>query len=126
MELLAIVIFALLLFAIPEMFRAKKQKYEYPELPEPEQGLQRTPLYYEGEGVSAEHSFQNTTTEGVSQEWAGQTAHAMPGVVNLAAQAAEENPWSGQLDLPKIVNGVIFAEILQPPRAKRPVPCWWK
>jgi hypothetical protein len=30
----------------------------------------------------------------------------------------------GRLDLPYVVNGVVFEEILHPPRAKRPLECW--
>jgi hypothetical protein len=38
----------------------------------------------------------------------------------VLAAAAEARPWDGQLDQAAVVNGIIFAEIIQPPRCKRP------
>ncbi len=37
-----------------------------------------------------------------------------------AAAIAESRPWDGRLDQTAVVNGIIFAEIIQPPRCKRP------
>jgi hypothetical protein len=37
------------------------------------------------------------------------------------AAAAEPRPWDGRLDQAAVVNGIIFAEIIQPPRCKRPL-----
>lgn len=128
MESLIVIILGLLLFVIPELFRSKKQKYEYPEIPDPEQEMHRPPIYYESEGVNASHG-PNETTEGVSLEWEKQMFKhkvEMPAAVDIPPQLEEENPWTGQLRLPSVVNGVIFAEIMQPPRAKRPVACWLK
>lgn len=34
---------------------------------------------------------------------------------------AEAAPWEGRLDAATVMNGVIFAEILQPPRSRRPL-----
>lgn len=34
---------------------------------------------------------------------------------------AEAQPWAGRLDRAAVLNGIIFAEIIQPPRAKRPM-----
>lgn len=40
--------------------------------------------------------------------------HSVPAIVG------EQSAWQGKLDQNILVNGVIFAEILQPPRAYRP------
>lgn len=37
-----------------------------------------------------------------------------------APTVAEARPWDGRLDQAAVVNGIIFAEIIQPPRCKRP------
>jgi hypothetical protein len=37
---------------------------------------------------------------------------------------AETAPWDGRLDPTTVMNGVIFAEILQPPRSRRPGRPW--
>ena len=41
-------------------------------------------------------------------------------VPNVSRMEDEKSAWRGKLDSNMIVNGVIFAEILQPPRAYRP------
>lgn len=41
-------------------------------------------------------------------------------VANVSRVEDEKSAWRGKLDQNMIVNGVIFAEILQPPRAYRP------
>ncbi len=38
----------------------------------------------------------------------------------VAAAVADPRPWDGKLDQAAVVNGIIFAEIIQPPRCKRP------
>ncbi|WP_143005907.1 hypothetical protein [Sporolituus thermophilus] len=47
----------------------------------------------------------------------------LPPEVHVPAltKAPETSPWEGKLNNALLVNGVIFAEILQPPRAKRPL-----
>ena len=45
----------------------------------------------------------------------------MPKETPVAAAADEACPWDGRLDQAAVVNGIIFAEIIQPPRCKRPL-----
>lgn len=45
---------------------------------------------------------------------------AVDHVQSVATVVGEESPWHGKLDHNILANGVIFAEILQPPRAYRP------
>lgn len=128
MEFIFVVVLALLLFGIPELLRSKRTKYEYPEIPDPEQEMQRMPPHYEVRRVR--DLYKEADGEGISLEWEGQTGKGdslAPAAADASVHAVEKtNPWSGHLNLPSIVNGVIFAEILQPPRAKRPLPCWWR
>lgn len=116
MEILYIVILGLVLFGIPELLRAKKQKYEYPEIPAPEQVVHRPPVQCEGKGKSAPAD----TEEGKSLEWADAEDTVHP-PITVSVPEAETDPWRGKLNLPQVINGVIFAEILRPPRAKRPL-----
>jgi len=45
----------------------------------------------------------------------------MPPTVTKAPTLSEENvAWRGKMDVNAVINGVIFAEIVQPPRAYRP------
>lgn len=44
----------------------------------------------------------------------------VPKEAPAAAAVAENRPWDGRLDQAAVVNGIIFAEIIQPPRCKRP------
>lgn len=39
---------------------------------------------------------------------------------NVSNLGTEKSEWRGQLDHNSIINGVIFSEILEPPRAYRP------
>lgn len=116
MEILYIVILGLVLFGVPELLRPKKQKYEYPEIPDPEQAMHRPPAQVlKGKVKYAPED----TEEGKSLEWAD-AGVTMPPPVTVSAYEPEANPWRGKLNLSHIVNGVMFAEIIQPPRAKRP------
>lgn len=51
-------------------------------------------------------------------------ASSLPPALAVPA-IAETAPWEGRLDSAAIMNGVIFAEILQPPRSRRPVRPWY-
>lgn len=115
MEILYIVILGLVLFGIPELLRSKKQKYEYPEISDPEEAMHRPPVQYQGKAKVAPADAE----EGKSLEWAD-VKDTIPSPVTVPVHETETNPWSGKLNLPQVINGVMFAEILQPPRAKRP------
>lgn len=125
MEWISLVVLVLLIFAIPELLRSRnKRKYEYPEIPDPEPKMHRRPIYYEGEGIGME-GLENTT-EGKSMEWENTDKVISPVLAGVSSRVEDENPWNGRLSMHHVVNGVIFAEIVQPPRAKRPVPHWWR
>lgn len=48
---------------------------------------------------------------------------SVPATITAASTSAlseEKVPWSNKMDANAVINGVIFAEIVQPPRAYRP------
>ena len=109
MELKYLVLLMILLYVLPELFRRKPKKYEYPTIPEPVPNkAQQNVLQAEPLPVIKK---QSTSTPAIS----------MPPEVHIPSAAAEASPWQGQLTPANIQNGYIFAEILQPPRAYRPI-----
>jgi len=61
----------------------------------------------------------------VNREWSSPTPSAQPVVAMVEEPSAlqlteEKTAWQGKVDTNAIINGVIFAEIVQPPRAYRP------
>jgi hypothetical protein len=129
MSLLTVLILLVLLYVVPELFRSKNQKYEYPDIPDDNPVPTMDRYNYEGEGISLERRYYDSG-EGICamrvQKPNPPPKTAMPSEVRVPEYTEAENPWVGRLDLPHVVNGVIFAEILQPPRAKRPLACWRK
>jgi len=128
MSFFVVVGLLVLLYVVPELLRPKQQQYEYPELPdlEPATAPPPPPLYYEyeGEGVSMEHSRFAGAGKADDQVEKWKTQVAMPVERAVPNISSNEDPWAGRLNSHDITNGVIFAEILQPPRSKRPLQCW--
>jgi len=74
--------------------------------------------------LNAETMNASSYPEAVASNMASATV-VQPSMVvthSLSAPAivGEQSAWQGKLDQNSITNGVIFAEILQPPRAYRP------
>jgi hypothetical protein len=127
MSLLTVLILLAVLYIVPELFRPKNQKYEYPDIPDANPVPTMEHHDYAGEGISAERRYNSG--EGISAmrpQKPNPPKAAMPAEVHVPEHTEAENPWVGRLDLTYVVNGVVFAEILQPPRAKRPRECWRK
>jgi hypothetical protein len=115
-----------LLYIVPELLRPKRQQYEYPELPDLETTRTPPPFTYEGEGVSMEHSRFADTGKADGRAKSLKLQSTMPEEIAVPLVVADVDPWVGHLSSHDITNGVIFAEILQPPRSKRPLQCWRK
>lgn len=49
-----------------------------------------------------------------------QSAAAAANLRQVSSIKEETSPWDGAIDQNMLINGMIFAEILQPPRAYRP------
>lgn len=137
------------IYLLPELLKRKKssKEYEYPEIPDgaplpdtkrpidikPPPGAKPAPAPatkptvkpFPGpdfklppdipQPATAIHTAVPTT---VKHEHKG-AAHGLPPAAALPAMS-DASPWSSALDQNIVWNGVIFAEILQPPRAYRP------
>ncbi|MDR7867260.1 MAG: hypothetical protein RIN56_10620 [Sporomusaceae bacterium] len=45
----------------------------------------------------------------------------MSAAAQVSSAMLEAGPWDGQLTQEAVVNGIVFAEVIQPPRCKRPM-----
>lgn len=120
MDIVTILILMALFYLVPELLkRGKPKTYEYPQIPDrvppPDTIPPPGPLKGEGKTVSAVESD-------IIQLALPPRPEVHPPVeVNPLLPTSEESSWQGRLDQATVLNGIIFAEILQPPRAKRPL-----
>ena len=118
MELKYLLLLMVLLYLLPELLRRRKpKKYEYPDVPERVPGPQpsKRPAYTVASSVP--------TTPFIPEEVRKppvQPSVPMPSAVDVPHTTDAPNSWQGQLQPAMVQNGLIFAEILQPPRAYRP------
>lgn len=109
MDFFTIAIIMAIIYLLPELLRKRKPKeYKYPEIPEnaplnpnvtvPEESMAIEPPAH------ISHSVQPTVSQ-----------------VNYAATGDidRKNNWQGNLNQSNVMNGIIFAEIISPPLAKR-------
>lgn len=115
-----VILIMLLLYVLPEIFKRRPKKYEYPDIPQPvpQQAPQPVP----------QSTAIPTVVSGKGAMWAIPQAKAKQGlpmsevappmqVLHLQGQGGT---WQGNLTQASVINGFIFAEVLQPPRAARP------
>lgn len=123
MDALIPLLLMLVLYLVPELLKRRKktQKYEYPDIPDKVPQLpDRTPVEIKAKPSSV--SVTDFSVE-VPHPWVSspKPSLAMPAPVNVPHTTEPASPWQGKLS-PRIVqNGLIFAEIIQPPRAYRPI-----
>lgn len=113
MEIVIVLILLAILYLVPELLRRSRyfeRKYEYPEIPEKMQA-----------GKAPVQELYETYEDYDNKLYTGKEAVTMPAVVSTEINVPEQSAWQGKLDGNTILNGVIFAEILQPPRAYRPI-----
>jgi hypothetical protein len=101
------------LYLVPELLKRRHpKKYEYPEIPSqaPPAEPMATPVqeieWSPQSKLKAAKTTDLTTTSPVME---------------LTDISESETAWQGKLSHSEVVNGFIFAEILQPPRAQRPM-----
>lgn len=108
MDFFTIAIIMAIIYLLPELLRKRKPKeYKYPEIPEnaPPSPMAAVPESTVAESpVHISHSVPPTVS---------QITYAAPGDID------NKNGWSGNLNESLVVNGIIFAEIVSPPLAKR-------
>ncbi|MCX7781086.1 MAG: hypothetical protein N2491_09275 [Negativicutes bacterium] len=119
MDIKWILLLMAILYILPEIFKRRRpKKYEYPEIP----------------GKPADHAPappqpELKTTAFLQKEWhqpaSLQPKPATSGTISAPLELIDhpENvtAWHGAISRQTIINGFIFAEILQPPRALRPL-----
>lgn len=128
-SVLALIIYAWSLIA---KNRDKDEKYEYPEIPDqapadvklPPAGA-RPPRSRQPAAVKAPPATDIVLPPAASAFAAKPAApageHTAPPLAAPADVTDGLSPWTGALNENLVVNGIIFAEIIQPPRSKRPM-----
>jgi len=123
MDALIPLLLMLALYLVPELLKKRKnpKEYQYPDLPDREpQSIEIKPAK-----GTFKHIPQLITEPAVAalKKTAGspQTVVSMPAAVNMPHTIEPVPPWQGKLSPQTVKNGLIFSEILQPPRAYRPI-----
>ena len=116
MELKWLLLVMFILYVVPELFKRRKpKKYEYPEFPEAKPAEQ--PATVER---SPARAFQI-----ISSSFETKLHSDSPGIVTAAPMQLIDigttNSWNGKLAQHEVINGFIYAEIMLPPRALRPI-----
>ncbi|MBP2641775.1 MAG: hypothetical protein H6Q66_2726 [Firmicutes bacterium] len=114
MDFLLIVILMVVLYIVPELLKRRRrpERYEYPDipLPLPPSEMKAAKLEAEPEEIPE------------SKLWTGQGAIIAETAVSARPKTTEEVPMlQGRFTQEALINGFIFAEIIRPPRAYRPM-----
>lgn len=125
MDSLIPLLLMLLLYLVPELLKRRKppEEYEYPDIPaKTPPPVSTNPQPVEIKDNPAEQPAIHfgdyfPKTWDVPQK----VTVAMPAPVHVPNTKEAPSPWQGKLSPQIIQNGLIFAEILQPPRAYRPI-----
>lgn len=135
MDIIITLILMAALYIIPELLRGKKTKeYEYPEIPEmPDQtNMPNKPKKPVPQSAPVppkmKHPYQHS--KDIKQPSAAQlNKYMLPSKVSnsevvsapMLASIDKHTEQKAQFDQAMILNGVIWAEVLLPPRAHRPL-----
>ena len=121
MDSLIPLLLMLLLYLVPELLKRRKnpKKYEYPDIPaKVPQPVEIKPVESKSKPFAADYAASPATLTG---DAAAKPAMVMPDPVEVPHVVDSVSSWQGKLSPQVIQNGLIFAEILQPPRAYRPL-----
>jgi len=113
MDFLLIVILMVVLYIVPELLKRRRrpERYEYPDIPPvlPPSGMKAKPEA-EPEEIAE------------SKLWTGHITTDAETDVAAKTKTTEEAPiLQGRFTQDGLINGFIFAEIIRPPRAYRPM-----
>lgn len=123
MENIIPLLLLLVLYLVPELLKRRKdpKDYKYPDIPDTvPQPSRRPPIDIISKPAS-------TPITDVSMEapksWvtSPKPATTMPAPVTVPYITTADSPWQGKLSPQIVENGLIFSEIIQPPRAYRPI-----
>ena len=125
MDSLLPLLLMLLLYLVPELLKKRKQpkEYEYPEIPD------KVPPPVVLKPKTTEPGYKPALQPGLDyhadtgETWAlpQKTVVTMPAPVVVPHTTETVSPWQGRLSPQLVQNGFVFAEIIQPPRAYRPI-----
>ncbi|MEN6566662.1 MAG: hypothetical protein ABFC57_10185 [Veillonellales bacterium] len=124
MELLIVVVLLAILYLVPELLRRRKSpaEYKYPDIPAKTPPTKKDHRQQPAQRVPAlQDTYQQTVMPAAEQASQINQAAVMPLEVSKPFFLPGSSAWQGKLDRNAVINGVIFSEILQPPRAYRPV-----
>lgn len=111
----------LVLYLVPELLKRRRnpKEYKYPDIPE----KFPTPADVKIPEIKAKPIIipVTPTAEPPQATWSAPPKPVMPAPVNVPSMNDSISPWHGKLSPQLVQNGLIFAEILQPPRAYRPL-----
>lgn len=112
MDIIWPLILMLVIYLVPELLKKRRnpKDYKYPEVPP----CPEDKSFTENNEV-CETFVKHTTLDENTAYQLNQQA------IQLTVVKAEPQPWDGQLDNNLIVNGFIFSQILEPPRAYNPL-----
>lgn len=106
----------LLLYIVPELFKRRPKKYEYPEIPQPVPESAPEP---EAKPATVSNKGLTWALPQPMAKGSMPMSEVAPPMQVYHMQETGDN-WQGSLSHASIINGLIFAEVLQPPRALRP------
>ena len=124
MDSLIPLLLILILYLVPEILKRRKKpkEYEYPDIPaKVPQPVEVKPVEFKAKPPAAPVSDYVASPAAFAGEVSAKPVMAMPEPVEVPFSTAATSPWQGKLSPQIIQNGLIFAEILQPPRAYRPL-----
>ncbi|HEY3424289.1 MAG TPA: hypothetical protein VGL27_05795 [Negativicutes bacterium] len=111
MEIVIPLLLMVVFYLVPELLRRRRpQDYQYPKIPE------QTPP-----GQIKMHQEKLVYQEPLPVKKTTSQHSVTPAVVKDPTDGQEQPAWQGKIDNSMLVNGVIFSEILRPPRAYRPM-----
>ena len=118
------ILLMLLLYLLPELFKRRPKKYEYPEVPAPVPEPEAGPSPAPGSGRQKAEPVRVpevlwSQPQLKAREGIPMSVTAPPMQVTQLEETTEG--WQGHMSQAAVVNGFIFAEILQPPRSRRPL-----
>ncbi|MHC1746447.1 MAG: hypothetical protein AB9895_04925 [Negativicutes bacterium] len=114
MDFLLIVILMAVFYIVPELLKRRRrpERYEYPDIPLPLPPTEMKAAKLEAEPEEIPES----------KLWTGQGTTAAETAVAVKTKTTEEVPMlQGRFTQEALINGFIFAEIIRPPRAYRPM-----
>ena len=122
MDILMPLLLMLVMYLLPELLKRRKQPkdYEYPDIPETvPQPADIKPVEIKSKPISQAAGYLTETAPKTSII-PPKPLH-MPAAVDVPHFIEPVSPWAGKVSPQMVQNGLIFAEIIQPPRAYRPI-----